>query len=103
MLLASGEKGHRSALPNASIMLHQPRSMARGQASDIAIKAREVMANRKIATQMLAEACGKPFDEVLKDSSRTFYMSPDEAVAYGLIDKVRTQTSLLHVCRSSTT
>ena len=46
------------------------------------------MANRKTATQMLAEACGKPFDEVLEDSSRTFYLSPDEAVAYGLIDKV---------------
>ncbi|CAM9928165.1 unnamed protein product [Ectocarpus sp. 6 AP-2014] len=88
MLLASGEKGHRSALPNASIMLHQPRSMARGQASDIAIKAKEVMANRKTATQMLSEACGKPYDEVLEDSSRTFYMSPDDAVEYGLIDKV---------------
>lgn len=49
----------------------------------------QVMANRKTATQMLAEACGKPFDEVLHDSSRTFYMSPEEAVAYGLIDKVR--------------
>lgn len=47
------------------------------------------MANRKTATQMLAEACGKPFDEVLKDSSRTFYMSPEEAVEYGLIDKAR--------------
>lgn len=46
------------------------------------------MANRKTATQMLAEACGKPFDEVLEDSARTFYMSPDEAVEYGLIDKV---------------
>ena len=46
------------------------------------------MANRKTATQMLAESCGKPFDEVLEDSSRTFYMSPDEAVEYGLIDKV---------------
>lgn len=53
------------------------------------------MANRKTATQMLAEACGKPFDEVLQDSSRTFYMSPDEAVEYGLIDKVRETTQLL--------
>lgn len=46
------------------------------------------MANRKTATQMLSEACGKPYDEVLEDSSRTFYMSPDDAVEYGLIDKV---------------
>ncbi|CAM9479253.1 unnamed protein product [Chrysoparadoxa australica] len=88
MLLASGDKGNRAALPNASIMLHQPRSQARGQASDIAIKAKEVLANRKIATDMLAKACGKTFDEVERDSSRTFYMSPDEAVDYGLIDKV---------------
>lgn len=51
----------------------------------------QVMANRKTATQMLAEACGKPFDEVLEDSSRTFYLSPDEAVEYGLIDKVTYQ------------
>lgn len=49
----------------------------------------QVMANRKTATQMLAEACGKPYDEVLQDSSRTFYLSPDEAVEYGLIDKAR--------------
>lgn len=51
----------------------------------------QVMANRKTATQMLAEACGKPFDEVLEDSSRTFYLSPDEAVEYGLIDKVTSE------------
>lgn len=56
MLLAMGEKGHRSCLPNASIMLHQPRSMARGQASDIAIKAREVMVNRKVQCEMIARA-----------------------------------------------
>lgn len=54
----------------------------------------QVIANRKTATQMLAEACGKPFDEVLQDSSRTFYMSPDEAVSYGLIDKVRPLATL---------
>lgn len=92
MLLSQGHKGSRAALPNASIMLHQPRSMARGQASDIAIKAREVMANRKITCTMLSQACGKPYDIVEKDASRTFYMSPDEAVTYGLIDKVLTNS-----------
>ncbi|CAM9396273.1 unnamed protein product [Phaeothamnion confervicola] len=92
MLLASGDKGNRCALPNASIMLHQPRSQARGQASDIAIKAREVMQNRKTTVSMLAQACGKAYDEVEKDASRTFYMTPDEAVTYGLIDKVLTNT-----------
>lgn len=55
------------------------------------------MANRKTATQMLAESCGKPFDEVLEDSSRTFYMSPDEAVEYGLIDKVSETALLLYL------
>ena len=88
MLLANGEAGSRAALPNASIMLHQPRSQARGQASDIAIKAREVMANRKTTVSMIAQSCGKSFEEVDKDASRTFYMSPEDAVSYGLIDKV---------------
>ncbi|CAM9586191.1 unnamed protein product, partial [Discosporangium mesarthrocarpum] len=88
MLLASGTKGHRSALPNASIMLHQPRSMARGQASDIAIKAKEVLTNRKTGMQMLARACGKTLEEVENDATRTRYMSPEEAVEYGLIDSV---------------
>jgi len=67
MLLANGEKGSRFCLPNSSIMLHQPRSMARGQASDIAIKAREVLANRQVTNEMLAEACGKSVAEVEKD------------------------------------
>jgi ATP-dependent Clp protease protease subunit len=88
MLLAQGEKGKRFCLPNASIMLSQPRSQARGQASDIAIRAREVMANRKVSCELLARACGRPVDEVMRDASRTKYLQPDEAVAYGLVDKV---------------
>lgn len=88
MLLSQGEKGHRSSLPNSSIMLHQPRSMARGQASDIAIKAREVLANRKVTCSLIAEACDKSLDEVMADASRTKYFSPEEAVEYGMIDKV---------------
>jgi len=88
MLLAQGARGQRACLPNASIMLHQPRSMARGQASDIAIKAREVMINRKVQCEMLARACAKPVEQVMQDASRTKYLQPEEAVAYGLIDKV---------------
>ena len=88
MLLAQGEKGKRFCLPNASIMLHQPRSQARGQASDIAIRAKEVMANRKVSCELLARACGRPVVEVMRDASRTKYLQPDEAVEYGLVDKV---------------
>lgn len=88
MLLAQGEKGHRMALPNASIMLMQPRSMARGQASDIAIKAKEVLANRKVTADLLATACGKPPEQVLQDIQRIRYMSPEEAIEYGIIDRV---------------
>lgn len=88
MLLSQGSKGHRAALPNASIMLHQPRSMARGQASDIAIRAREVLANRRVTCSLIAKACGKDVESVMADASRTKYFSPQEAVEYGLIDKV---------------
>eukprot|EP00968_Pinguiococcus_pyrenoidosus_P018546 scaffold1951_cov258-Pinguiococcus_pyrenoidosus.AAC.15 len=88
MLLAQGKKGHRSALPNATIMLHQPRSRARGQASDIAIMAREVLSNRRITCELMATATGKTTEQVMADASRTRYLSPDEAIEYGLIDNV---------------
>lgn len=88
MLLANGEKGKRTCLPNASIMLHQPRSGARGQASDIAIKAREVLSSRQTILTMLSEKTGQPVDKIERDSSRTNYLSPAEAKAYGIIDKI---------------
>ena len=88
MLLSQGFKGGRFALPHSSIMLHQPRSMARGQASDIAIKAREVLTNRKATCDLLAKACDKTTEEVMADAGRTKYLSPEEAVKYGLIDEV---------------
>jgi ATP-dependent Clp protease protease subunit len=88
MLLALGSKGHRYALPNAQIMLHQPKGRAHGQASDIAIKAKEIVANRQVTNSLIAQACGKEFNVVERDSSRACYLSPEEAVAYGLIDKV---------------
>lgn len=88
MLLAQGKRGQRYALPNATILLNQPRSMARGQASDIAIKAREVANNRRKTCELIAAACGKSVSTVMEDCSRVKYLQPHEAVEYGLIDKV---------------
>jgi ATP-dependent Clp protease, protease subunit len=88
MLLSLGQKGNRFALPNASIMLNQPRSRARGQATDVAIKAREILNNRRVTNELIAKACGKDLAVVEKDASRVCYFSPEEAIDYGLIDKV---------------
>lgn len=75
-------------MPNATIMLNQPRSQSQGQASDIAIKAREVVNNRKTMCQLIATGCQKPLDVVTKDCQRVKYLQPHEAVEYGLIDRV---------------
>lgn len=97
MLLAQGKRGKRFSLPNATILLNQPRSMARGQASDIAIKAREVAHNRRKTCELLATACGKPLGSVEEDCQRVKYLQPHEAVEYGLIDKVMVNESTLPV------
>ena len=94
MLLSQGKRGHRYSLPNATILLNQPKSQARGQATDIAIKAREVAHNRRTTCELIASACGKPVNEVMQDCSRVKYLQPDEAVEYGLIDKVITGKQL---------
>jgi len=88
MLLGMGKKGFRYALPNATIMLTQPKAQARGQASDIAIRAKEVMANRLTTCELIAKACQKDVKVVMKDAERVKYLQPEEAVEYGLIDKV---------------
>jgi len=88
MLLANGAKGKRACLPNSSLMLAQPRSQARGQASDIAIKAREVLAARQVILEILSEKTGQPIDKLRQDCSRTKYLNADQALAYGLVDKI---------------
>ena len=87
-LLAAGAKGKRIALPNAEIMIHQPSGGSRGQASDIKIQAEQILKLRSKLNQMLAENTGKPLEQIERDTERDYYMSAEEAQAYGLIDKV---------------
>ena len=88
VLLCSGSKGRRLALPNARIMIHQPLGGARGQASDIEIQAREIRHLKDLLTDILTSNTGRNRDQVLKDIDRDFYMSATAAKEYGLIDNV---------------
>ena len=88
MLLSAGTKGCRAALPHASIVLHQPKSYARGQATDIQIRAKEVFANKATMLDILSRNTGQDREKIAKDMDRIFYMSPQQAVEYGLIDRV---------------
>ncbi len=87
-LLAAGEKGKRFSLPNSRIMIHQPSGGSQGQASDIEIQAREILYLRERLNSIMGERCGKTSEQIAKDTDRDNFMSGDEAVAYGLIDKV---------------
>lgn len=94
MLLACGERGKRTALPYGTVMLHQPRGQqAQGQASDIAIKAREVLLNRQMALEIMSEATGIPIEKLAADTNRCKYMDAAAAVEYGIIDKVVEKTA----------
>ena len=88
LLLSSGAKGKRYALPNSEIMIHQPLGGAQGQASDIKIAAEHILKTKEKLTRILAENSGKPFEEVEKDTDRDNFLSAKEALDYGLIDKV---------------
>ena len=87
-LLASGAKDNRYALPNARIMIHQPLGGARGQASDIEIQAKEILFLKKRLNEILSSHMGKPMDFIEKATDRDNYLSPKEAIEYGLIDKI---------------
>ncbi|BFK86972.1 ATP-dependent Clp endopeptidase proteolytic subunit ClpP [Pseudoflavonifractor sp. DSM 107456] len=89
-LLSSGAKGKRFALPNAEIMIHQPLGGAKGQASDIKIHADWILKTRDKLNQILARNTGKSVEEIARDTERDNFMSADEALAYGLVDKVIT-------------
>ena len=90
-LLAAGTKGKRFCLPNSEVMIHQPLGGAKGQASDIEITARHIMRTKKKMIEMLSKNTGQPIKKVEKDVDRDYYMTAEEAVEYGLVDKVITR------------
>lgn len=87
-LLAGGHKSLRFALPNSRIMLHQVMGGTEGQATDIEIEAKEILRIKKLMNEILAKNTGKKLKEVESDTERNFWMAPDQAKSYGLIDKV---------------
>ncbi|MBP9211444.1 MAG: ATP-dependent Clp endopeptidase proteolytic subunit ClpP [Bacteroidetes bacterium] len=91
ILLLAGEKGKRQALPNARVMIHQPWGGVQGTASDISIQAEEILKTKKRLNEIISQHTGKPISEVEKDTDRDNYMSSQQAMEYGLIDKVLTK------------
>ena len=90
VLLAAGTKGQRYALPHATIHMHQPLGGAQGQASDIEIQAKEILRLKSRLNEIMSESTGQSLDVIERDTERDFYMSAQQAVDYGLVDKVLT-------------
>jgi len=95
IILAAGQKGKRYALPNAEVMIHQPWGGAQGQATDIEITAKHIVATRERLNKILAKATGQPLEKVEKDVERDYFMSAEEAKKYGIIDDVFTQKGVV--------
>ena len=87
-LLSSGTKGKRMALPHSRVLIHQPLGGAQGQATDIEIQAAEILRIKKTLNEILASNTGQSISKIEKDTDRDYIMSPEEALAYGMIDKV---------------
>jgi ATP-dependent Clp protease, protease subunit len=94
LLLAAGTKGQRFALSNSRIMIHQPLGGAQGQATDIEIQTQEILRIKRLINDILSLHTGQPLQKIEKDTDRDFFLSPAEAVKYGLIDKVMDSTKI---------
>lgn len=88
LLLAAGTKGKRFALPHARIMIHQPIGGVGGTSADIHLQAKEILEVKRMTASIIAEHTGHPIEKIIEDSERDFYMNPQEALKYGIIDKV---------------
>lgn len=93
LLLSAGAKGKRSALPHTRIMIHQPLGGAQGQASDIEIQAKEILALREQLNEILVKHTGQPIEKIAKDTERNYFMSAEEAKTYGIIDEIMVRKS----------
>ncbi|MCD6518636.1 MAG: ATP-dependent Clp protease proteolytic subunit [Anaerolineae bacterium] len=88
VLLAAGTPGRRYALPHATIHIHQPLGGARGQAVDVQIQAEEILRLRKLLNEILAKHTGQPLERIERDTDRDFYMTAEQALEYGIVDKI---------------
>lgn len=88
IVLSAGQKGKRYALTNSEVMIHQPLGGVEGQATDIAITAKQILKTRENLNKMLAKNCGRPLSQIEKDVERDFYMDAEEAKKYGIIDEI---------------
>lgn len=88
ILLSAGAKGRRFVLPHARVMIHQPSGGARGKSADMEIQMNEIIKTKEQSAQILAENCGQSFDKIMADFNRDFWMSAEESVAYGIVDKM---------------
>jgi ATP-dependent Clp protease protease subunit len=93
VLLCAGTKGKRYALPNATIHLHQAAGGVQGQAADIAIAAQEILREQEIIQGILAKHTGQPLEKIVHDTDRDFYLNPEQAVEYGIVDEILTKPS----------
>lgn len=91
VILCAGAPGKRQILPHSRVMIHQPHGGAGGTSADIEIQAKEIMGLKKRLNEIIAKHAGKPFDQVAKDGDRDYFMSAEEAIAYGLVDRMVTR------------